>query len=75
MKEPINLNSRSQDLETYYHDSGQFYWIKSSTILSEKKIFTDNTGFIELKEFEAQDVDTIDDWAMLQIKFKYIDNE
>ena len=71
MREIEHLNTRSQDLEDYYHDSGQFYWLKTKDFLLDKKIFTDKTGYIELKEYEAQDVDSIDDWKMLEIKYKF----
>ncbi len=64
------INTRSQDLEDHYYDSGQFYWLNTEFFLNEKKIFNNNTGFIELKEFEAQDVDTMDDWHMLELKYK-----
>lgn len=74
LREPAYLQSRSQDLETFFHDSGQFYWIKSETILKEKTIFTANTGFIMLDETEAQDVDTLLDWEMLKIKYDYLKN-
>jgi pseudaminic acid cytidylyltransferase len=74
MREPEYLLSRSQDLEPFYHDSGQFYWLKSSDFLREKKVFTSNTGFIELAETEAQDVDTMLDWEMLKVKYSYLKN-
>jgi len=71
MKDLSHINTRSQDLEDSYHDSGQFYWINTEKFLADKKIFTDNTGFVELKEFEAQDVDTEEDWIMLELKHQY----
>ncbi len=37
-KFPEYFNTRSQDLETVYHDVGQFYWMKSSVI--EKTILS-----------------------------------
>ena len=72
MREPEHLKSRSQDLESYYHDSGQFYWIKTKNLLNENSLFTDKTGYIELNETEAHDVDTLMDWEMLTIKFNYL---
>ena len=69
MREVEHINTRSQDLEAFYHDSGQFYWLKSDDFLEEKKVFTAKTGYIELKEYEAQDVDTFEDWAMLELKY------
>lgn len=74
MNQQEHLNTRSQDLEEFYHDSGQFYWLKTSNFLKEKKIFTDKTKFIELEEYQAQDVDTPEDWKMLEIKYKFLQN-
>ncbi len=74
MREPEHVRSRSQDLEPYYHDSGQFYWLKTEALLNEKTIFTSRTGFIEIKETEAQDVDTMLDWEMLTVKYNYLKN-
>jgi len=71
LREPEFINTRSQDLMPSYHDSGQFYWINTHFFTQNKLIFTDNTGFIELDEFEAQDVDTQIDWDMLKLKFQY----
>lgn len=70
MREIEHLNTRSQDLEDYFHDSGQFYWLKTEDFLFEENFFTDKTSYVELKEYEAQDVDTLDDWKMLEIKYK-----
>ena len=71
LREPKHINTRSQDLETHYHDSGQFYWLNVEDFLNEKTIFSNKTGFIELKEHEAQDVDTLEDWQKLNIKYNY----
>lgn len=71
LKDLQHINTRSQDLKDYYHDSGQFYWLNTKSFLKEKKIFMSNTGYIELKEYEAQDVDNEEDWEMLEIKYKY----
>jgi len=70
MFQPENMFVRSQDLEPAYHDAGQFYWFKSKTLLSEKKLWTTNAGVVILNEMEAQDIDTIDDWAVAELKFK-----
>ena len=67
---PENANSRTQDLETFYHDSGQYYWLNAKSFLATKQIFSENSGFIELSEMEAQDIDNIDDWELAELKFK-----
>jgi|SaaInlStandDraft_1057018.scaffolds.fasta_scaffold42295_2 pseudaminic acid cytidylyltransferase len=65
-----HLNSRSQDLEKRYHDSGQFYWVKAAVFSKENKLFTKNSGAIVISELEAQDIDTETDWKLAEIKFK-----
>ena len=75
LREPEHSDTRSQDLEPYYHDSGQFYWVKTEALLKEKTLFTKKAGLIELKESEAQDVDTMEDWEMLKIKYAFLKTE
>ncbi|GAB4153882.1 MAG: pseudaminic acid cytidylyltransferase [Winogradskyella sp.] len=70
-----HLNSRSQDLEPRYHDSGQFYWLKTETFLKERKLFTPNTGPFVISPLEAQDIDTETDWKLAEIKYKLMLDE
>lgn len=70
MFQPEHLSTRSQDLEPAYHDAGQFYWFKSNALLTRKKLWTDNTGVIEISEMKAQDIDTIEDWEIAEFKYK-----
>lgn len=67
---PENLNKRSQDLMPAYHDAGQFYWLKVSSFIEQKKLFTDNTCTIEISESEVQDIDNEEDWKIAEIKYK-----
>jgi len=69
------LNSRSQDLEPRYHDSGQFYWIKTQSFLIEKKLLTNDSGAIIISQLEAQDIDTETDWKLAEIKYKLMLND
>lgn len=69
MLHPENLTVRSQDLEDYYHDSGQFYWAKVDVLEKEKSFLTSNTGILELSPKEVQDIDSIDDWAIAEQKY------
>jgi len=70
-----HLNSRSQDLESRYHDSGQFYWIKTQSFLTEKKLLTNDSGAIIISQLEAQDIDTETDWKLAEIKYKLMLND
>lgn len=72
MNWPENFFKRSQDLPDAYHDSGLFYWY-------DKKYFTETvSGFGEdsipyiLNEIKVQDIDTIDDWEIAELKYKLL---
>lgn len=73
---PENYSKRTQDMESTYHDAGQFYWIKSEKILEIKKLFTDdNTGIYLLPEKMVQDIDTEEDWEIAELKYNILNNE
>jgi len=65
---PENRDARSQDLKQAYHDAGQWYWLDSS--LLQEGIFTDNSGTIVLDELSVQDIDTLVDWKMAELKYR-----
>lgn len=67
--EPHNAIKRSQDLEPMYHDAGMFYFYKADNMNSNKKV-----AFI-IDEMLAQDIDTIDDWSIAELKFKVLNEK
>jgi N-acylneuraminate cytidylyltransferase len=67
---PENMDVRTQDLEPYFHDAGQYYWLNVKKFEADKKIFSANSGFIELSEMEAQDIDNMEDWNLAELKFR-----
>jgi N-acylneuraminate cytidylyltransferase len=69
MARPENIGKRSQDLEKYYHDAGQFYFIKTGILLTERKLFCKRSGALILNNMEAQDIDSEADWKMAEIKY------
>lgn len=71
---PENETKRSQDLPTAFHDAGQFYWFKTKKFLESNQILTGSTGTIILDELHAQDIDTLTDWKMAEMKYKIIHN-
>ncbi|MDR2645773.1 MAG: pseudaminic acid cytidylyltransferase [Holosporaceae bacterium] len=71
---PENHDVRSQDLEPMYHDAGQFYCMKSSSLIREGKLFCANTLPMELSEMEVQDIDTIDDWKIAEMKYRMLNH-
>lgn len=76
MNWPENYNKRSQDLEPAYHDSGQFFCMKSQSLLKQrvrqKIVFYGKVIPLEIPEEEVQDIDTIEDWRMAELKYKIL---
>lgn len=67
---PEYMFTRSQDLETIYHDSGQFYWISVTKFLSEKRLIMQNTIPYIISELEVQDIDNESDWQLAEVKYR-----
>ncbi len=74
MVSPENVEIRSQDFSPAYHDAGQFYCLRTASFLDNPRIdFNGATAFI-LPESEVQDIDTMEDWKIAEMKFKLIFN-
>jgi len=58
--------ARSQDLPELYHDAGQFYWGSKAAWKSETPIFTGNSSVTILGKWETIDVDTLEDWNIVE---------
>ena len=72
MKFPEHLKSRTQDLEKVYHDAGQFYVVKTDSLIAEKTVWCKRTKPLVLSELEVQDLDTETDWQLAEMKFKLL---
>ncbi len=72
MANPNFQNHRSQDLEKFYFDAGQFYWAVTEKLLIEKKLFTNNSGCIIIDELHAHDIDNEIDWQIAEIKYSLL---
>jgi N-acylneuraminate cytidylyltransferase len=71
---PENENARSQDLEKAYHDTGLFYWYKSDFFLNNSENSFNNCGGIIYEEHEVQDIDTMNDWKIAEMKYKLLES-
>lgn len=71
-KWPEYMKCRSQDLEPFYHDAGQFYCIDTAAFAKQHKVFMDHTIPIILAEMDVQDVDTEEDWKLAELKYKML---
>lgn len=69
MNWPEHLGSRSQDLPAAFHDAGQFYWFNVRSFEDKPVLFTAHSGAIELNELEVQDIDSITDWKLAEMKY------
>lgn len=59
--QPENVETRTQDLEESYYDSGQFYWGKKTAWLQKKSIHANAAGYV-LPSWRVIDIDTPEDW-------------
>ena len=71
---PGLYGKRSQDLQKMYHDAGQFYIGKTEFVIENGFASSDTVPFI-LSETDVQDIDTITDWKLAELKFKMRDGE
>ncbi len=61
-----NSNSRSQDLEEAYHDTGMFYWFKAPSFLTRGTFNMGNAKGIEIGKYDTLDIDDIEDWKFAE---------
>lgn len=67
---PEYATARSQDLPTIYHDCGQFYACRTDAFMREKTTDVAQLLPLVLSEMEVQDIDTLADWEMAELKYK-----
>lgn len=70
-KWPDFEKSRSQDLENLYHDAGQWYFIKNEDSFHSSLMKRSTYPFI-MESIRAQDIDTIYDWKLAELKFQLL---
>lgn len=71
---PENENKRTQDLPGAYFEAGQFFWFNIQNFLRTGEFMTESTGAIVLDDLHVQDIDTMTDWRLAELKFKLINN-
>ncbi|MBR5336529.1 MAG: pseudaminic acid cytidylyltransferase [Lachnospiraceae bacterium] len=73
--QPEHAKTRSQDLEPFYHDCGQFYILKTQDLLNYHSILPPNTYPFFMSEEEVQDIDNPSDWEMAEMKYRILHNK
>lgn len=69
---PQYATTRSQDLEKVYHDCGQFYACKTIPFIEAGTTDVEKLVPLILSEMEVQDIDTLEDWELAEIKYQRI---
>lgn len=70
MKWPEYAKSRSQDLETFYHDCGQFYCCRTEPFLKYQTTDLPHMVPVIMSDLEVQDIDNPDDWEIAELKYR-----
>jgi pseudaminic acid cytidylyltransferase len=66
---PKFQGTRTQDLENFYQDAGQFYWGRQTSWKAGVPIFTSKSTILEIPRDSAIDIDTIEDWHYAENKY------
>lgn len=72
---PENAMKRSQDLETIYHDCGQFYFYHVEKYMACRGDLPDGYVPVVVPETEVQDIDNLTDWKLAEMKYKMMIEE
>jgi pseudaminic acid cytidylyltransferase len=67
---PEAMGKRTQDLETSFHDAGQFYFGNINKLKLSGSLFEGRVVGLELSQLQVQDIDNEDDWMMAELKYK-----
>ena len=71
-KEKKYINSRSQDLKTLYHDTGSFYFYKTSVLLKKRKNLPKKTTYYFIDRTNTVDINSASDLKMAKLKFRLL---
>ena len=71
--EPQHEIVRTQDLETTYHDTGQFYWGKATSWTTQKQMHSNGIGLI-VPNWRVVDIDNDADWKRAELLHKVLYN-
>ena len=74
-KYPEYLDSRSQDLQSHYHDVGQFYVFRTERFAINKKLMVGDILPFIVSELEVQDIDNLTDWKIAEMKNRLMTEE
>ncbi len=71
---PENEWTRTQDLEAFYFDAGQFYWGRATAWLSGLGLQSHGAGLV-IPQWRVVDIDTPEDWHRAELLFNALSNQ
>ena len=69
---PEYKNARSQDMPTFYHDAGAFYWSSVDAFYQHKRFLSSNCMAYIINEIKTQDIDNDSDWKLAELKYQLL---
>lgn len=72
MIQPEHRTTRSQDLESAYHDAGQFYWGRTEAFLAGTATFGPQSRAYILPRHQVHDIDTPEDFIHAELAFRVL---
>jgi len=72
LNHPDAINQRSQDLIKNYHDAGAMYFFNVQKFKASKSLWEGNIGAFKLSELKVQDIDTLEDWKIAELKYSIL---
>lgn len=72
---PEDMAKRSQDLEPFYHDCGQFYCVNVERFKEQKALWMKKVVPFIQDESNVQDIDTMEDWKIAEMKYQILRNK
>jgi pseudaminic acid cytidylyltransferase len=67
---PGQILLRSQDLEPFFHDAGQFYWGRAQAYLDDVASHSPASVPVVLPRHLVQDIDTPEDWHRAELMYR-----
>lgn len=72
---PKHFSTRSQDLPEALCDAASFYWGRPQAWLDGLQIFGEHSSVVQIPRWRAQDIDTLEDWAIAESMREYAMSE
>ena len=72
--DPVSASKRSQDLDNFYHDAGQFYWACVRKWCDTGNLFDEGRPLL-LPRWRVQDIDTEEDWMRAELMHAVLEQE